>query len=146
MRWAASTRSWTRPAFRPERATVTTAEVSGLEGLRPATAVAYRDLRAGVDGIGPLVVAFSGGADSALLAWVARDVLGPDAAWAVTAVSASLGEAEHADCAALASEWGLRWQAVATFSLPALAPMQCVVWVCEPAIVREVTKRTCQLV
>jgi uncharacterized protein len=61
-----------------------------------------------------VVVAFSGGADSAFLAWVAHDVLGADRAAAVTAVSPSLAGFEHDDCAALAEEWGLRWLEVHT--------------------------------
>jgi uncharacterized protein len=61
-----------------------------------------------------LVVAFSGGADSALLAWVAHDTLGPLRARAVTAVSPSLAGDELADCAALAREWGLTWSSVET--------------------------------
>jgi len=64
-----------------------------------------------------VTVAFSGGADSALLAWVANETLGPVNAHAVTAVSASLADAERDDCAALASEWGLRWTAVETDEL-----------------------------
>lgn len=63
-----------------------------------------------------MVVAFSGGADSAFLAWVANDALG-DRARAVTAVSPSLATEEEADCRALAKEWGLRWTAVATDEL-----------------------------
>jgi uncharacterized protein len=64
-----------------------------------------------------VVVAFSGGADSAFLAWVANDTLGPGAALAVTAVSPSLAADELADCAALAGEWGLAWTTVATDEL-----------------------------
>jgi pyridinium-3,5-biscarboxylic acid mononucleotide sulfurtransferase len=64
--------------------------------------------------LGRVVVAFSGGADSAFLAWVANDTLGSDGALAATAVSPSLAEAERADCAGLAAEWRLRWQEVAT--------------------------------
>lgn len=64
-----------------------------------------------------MVVAFSGGADSALVAWTARQVLGRDGALAVTAVSASLPESEHEQCQALAQEWDLRWQAVTTDEL-----------------------------
>ena len=40
--------------------------------------------------LAPVVVAFSGGADSAFLAWVAHDTMGPEQALAVTAVSPSL--------------------------------------------------------
>src|SRR5438270_1409373 len=64
-----------------------------------------------------VVVAFSGGADSAFLAWVANDVLGPSRALAVTAVSPSLLGEERSDCEALAREWGLRWQGVDTHEL-----------------------------
>jgi pyridinium-3,5-biscarboxylic acid mononucleotide sulfurtransferase len=59
------------------------------------------------------VVAFSGGADSAFLAWVARETLG-DRALAVTAVSPSLAALEHDDCRRLAEEWGLDWREVHT--------------------------------
>lgn len=61
-----------------------------------------------------VVVAFSGGADSSFLAWVARDTLGSDAVLVMTAVSPSLAEAEGSDCEALAREWGLRWLPVTT--------------------------------
>jgi len=64
--------------------------------------------------LGRVVVAFSGGADSALLAWVANDVLGPERALAATAVSASLAPAERRDCLELAAEWGLRHVEVPT--------------------------------
>ena len=60
------------------------------------------------------VVAFSGGADSALLAHAANAVLGPERVHVVTAVSPSLAAAERADAEALASELGLRWSAVET--------------------------------
>ncbi len=64
-----------------------------------------------------VVVAFSGGADSAFLAWVAHDTLGVSGASAVTAVSPSLAGEEADDCAALAKEWGLRWRTVDTDEL-----------------------------
>lgn len=67
--------------------------------------------------LSPVVVAFSGGADSAFLAWVAHDTLGAAAAHAVTAVSPSLAPEEEADCAALAGEWGLQWTPVITGEL-----------------------------
>jgi uncharacterized protein len=61
-----------------------------------------------------VVVAFSGGADSAFLAWVANDVLGQERALVVTAVSASLPRSELSDCRALAAEWGLNYREVRT--------------------------------
>ncbi len=76
-----------------------------------------RLVRRRLEELGRVTVAFSGGADSAFLAWVANDSLGSAAAHAVTAVSASLAEAERADCAALAGEWGLRWTPVQTDEL-----------------------------
>jgi uncharacterized protein len=64
--------------------------------------------------MGRVVVAFSGGADSAFLAVAAAKVLGTDRAHAVTAVSPSLAATEEADCAALAATWALRWTRVHT--------------------------------
>ena len=60
------------------------------------------------------MVAFSGGADSAFLAWVAQDALGRGAVLCATAVSPSLPAREEADCRALAAEWRLRWVGVPT--------------------------------
>lgn len=64
--------------------------------------------------LGRVVVAFSGGADSAFLAHRAQVVLGAAASHAVTAISPSLAGDEEADCRALAAEWNLRWTPVAT--------------------------------
>jgi uncharacterized protein len=64
-----------------------------------------------------VVAAFSGGADSAFLAWVAADTLGPDRMVAATAVSPSLAPSELADCQRLAQEWGLPWLPIDTREL-----------------------------
>jgi len=80
--------------------------------IEAKTAVLEADLQR----LGRVVVAFSGGADSAFLAAVAHRVLGSDA-HAVTAVSPSLAGDEEADCRSLASEWGLRWTPVVTHEM-----------------------------
>ncbi len=64
-----------------------------------------------------VVVAFSGGADSAFLAKVATDTLGSERVLCLTARSPSFAAAEEADCRALAAEWGLRWRQVETDEL-----------------------------
>jgi uncharacterized protein len=67
-----------------------------------------------LSGLGDIVVAFSGGADSAFLGAYATRLLGSERVHCVTAVSASLAESEAEDCRLLADEWGLRWTTVVT--------------------------------
>jgi pyridinium-3,5-biscarboxylic acid mononucleotide sulfurtransferase len=78
-------------------------------------------LRAHLGELERVVVAFSGGADSSLLAHVAHDTLGADRCLVVTAVSPSLAGSEHDDCRRLAGEWGLRWREVLTDEMAAVA-------------------------
>ncbi len=78
------------------------------------TSQAEESLRAILRRLAPVVVAFSGGADSALLAWMANGELGRSRALCATAVSPSLAPEEEADCRSIAAEWGLRWTAVET--------------------------------
>jgi uncharacterized protein len=84
-------------------------------------AASIEALRDRLRSLGRVVVAFSGGADSSFLAWVAHDTLGPDGALAVTAVSPSLPGSERLDCAELAAEWDLRWREVETDEMAAAA-------------------------
>jgi uncharacterized protein len=79
-----------------------------------ATTASLDDLKDALRRLGRVVVAFSGGADSSLLAKVAQDTLGRDAVLCVTALSPSLAGTEEADCRSLADEWDLRWTGVPT--------------------------------
>lgn len=74
-------------------------------------------LQAVVARLGRVVVAFSGGADSALVAAVATKLLGAEHVLCATAVSPSLAPEDLAHCAGIADEWGLRWAAVTTHEL-----------------------------
>ncbi len=78
------------------------------------TGASLDDLKERLRRLGRVVVAFSGGADSALLAKVAHDTLGRPNVLCATALSPSLAGAEEADCRQLAGEWDLRWIGVET--------------------------------
>jgi len=77
----------------------------------------HERLRAVLSAHKRLVVAFSGGADSALLAHVATEVLGPESVLCVTAVSPSLAPDDLTETERLAQEWGLRYLGVDTHEL-----------------------------
>jgi uncharacterized protein len=80
-----------------------------MDALDAKLAALRRDLAA----TGGVMVAFSGGADSAFLLAAAGQALG-DRAVAATGVSPSLAETELADARALAAELGVRHLVVAT--------------------------------
>ncbi len=63
---------------------------------------------------GPLVVALSGGVDSAVLLRLAAEALGPDSVLAVTGVSESLGTEDLADARSVAAWLGVRHETLET--------------------------------
>lgn len=73
-----------------------------------------RALDEGLAGLGSVLVAFSGGADSAFLLARAVRVLGPSSVLAATAVSSSLPDAELAAARAFAASLGVRHEAPRT--------------------------------
>jgi pyridinium-3,5-biscarboxylic acid mononucleotide sulfurtransferase len=85
-----------------------------LEPATPRPPASLVALRRSLQRLGRVVVAFSGGADSALVARVAHDTLGRGAVLCATALSPSLAADEEQYCRSLAEEWGLRWTGVPT--------------------------------
>src|SRR5438132_2153435 len=75
------------------------------------------DLATVIAGYPSVLVGYSGGVDSALLAVVARRVLGPDRALAVIGVSASFAATQHAQALEVARQFDLNLVEVATGEL-----------------------------
>jgi uncharacterized protein len=65
-------------------------------------------------GLKRVLVAYSGGTDSAYLAWAAHEALG-EGAIAVTADSASIPESHKRDAAEFARRYGIRHEVIATY-------------------------------
>src|SRR5512140_1791002 len=72
-----------------------------------------RKLLANLGAMGRVIVAFSGGTDSAYLAWAAHRALGANAV-AITADSASLPESHKRDAEAFVATFGIAHEYVAT--------------------------------
>ena len=73
-----------------------------------------RRIRTSIASYGSVIVAYSGGVDSALVAQLAHEILGPADALVVTAVSDSLAEYELQDAQSLADENGWNFREVQT--------------------------------
>lgn len=76
----------------------------------------YQQLQANVAQYQSAIIAFSGGIDSSLVAYVAGQVLG-ERALAVTSASASLKRADLQLAKTLAAEWGIRHKVIVTDEL-----------------------------
>ncbi len=81
--------------------------------MNDALAAKYETLKVRIGACGRVVVAYSGGVDSSLVARVAAEVLG-DAALAVTSGSQSLKRSDLALAGELAARWGMRHRVIVT--------------------------------
>ena len=84
--------------------------------MDPKLAAKYQALTANLGQYSSVIVAFSGGVDSSLVAFVAGQVLGKSAL-AVTSASASLKRADLLLAKELATEWGIQHKVIVTDEL-----------------------------
>lgn len=82
-------------------------DIGRLKAKEQALFAILRELR-------PLIIAYSGGTDSAYLAWAATQALGREAV-AITADSASIPESHKRDAIQFAAEHGIRHELIPTF-------------------------------
>ena len=76
-------------------------------------ATKYATLKSNIRDLGRVIVAFSGGVDSSLVAYVAAETLG-DGALAVTSGSKSLKRSDLSLAGELAEKWGMRHRIIVT--------------------------------
>ena len=76
-------------------------------------ATKYATLKSNIENLGRVIVAFSGGVDSSLVAYVAAEALGDDAL-AVTSGSKSLKRSDLKLAGELAEKWGMRHRIIVT--------------------------------